>query len=209
MEKPKRKDFIDRTGHIYGRLTVISYAGNDGKTNSLWNCVCLCGNKKIARSSFLRRGEIRSCGCLQREFVTTHSMTGTPEYRSWNSMKARCFNKKSFLYNRYGARGITVCNEWINSFEQFYHDMGHRPKGTSIDRIDNNKGYFKENCRWATSKQQNRNTSGNTYYLIDGVKMSVSEAAEKYNINRYTVYDRLKRGWDIMDALQKPVRKMW
>lgn len=208
MDIPQRKDFINRIGAIYGRLTVISYAGNDGKTNTNWNCLCECGNTIIVRASFLRRGETRSCGCLHKDSVTRHGMTGTPEYNSWSSMKARCDNPKSSNYKQYGARGIKYIKEW-EDFSIFYKDMGARPRGTTLDRLNNNKGYSKENCRWSTFKQQNRNTRKNVLFIIDDIQMTIAEAAELHSINKATVYDRLKNGWDINRALKQPVKKVW
>lgn len=168
------KKLIDLTGKIFGRLTVIEQIGNKNG-EAFWACVCQCGGVKNVRSSSLRKGLTRSCGCLSRENSARvgatygpingsrikhgHAPEGprSPTYRSWASMKARCENQRSTAYRRYGARGIRVCERW-QSFENFLKDMGERPDGTSIDRYPNRKGNYEPgNCRWATRKQQRAN----------------------------------------------------
>lgn len=156
------RKFIDITDGRFGRWTVIDKAKGALGGEALWICLCECGNTKTLAGNVLRSGKSRSCGCLKKEKAiaakTTHGMLNTKEYRSWSHMKNRCLNHKDPHYTDYGARGITVCEEWKNSFEAFFADMGIRPEGNfSIDRIDNDKGYSKENCRWVTGYTQSNN----------------------------------------------------
>jgi hypothetical protein len=159
---------IIKSGDRYGRLTILqevepSYYSNKPYRN--FSCLCDCGNKKIVKLDSLNRKYTTSCGCYNKEKVietnTTHGLTKTPEYRTWHNMKQRCYNPNSKRYSDWGGRGIKVCDEWINSFETFLKDMGKRPDGCSIDRIDNDGNYESSNCRWITSKEQSYNRRSN------------------------------------------------
>lgn len=149
----------DLTGQVFGRLTVIEKCSTRGNTQYL--CQCECGTERVVRLCSLISGCTKSCGCLAREMVsernTTHGMYGTPTYNSWNGMKDRCLNPNSNGYKDYGGRGITICDRWLESFENFYSDMGEKPKGLSIERIDNDGNYEPLNCMWATQEQQIQN----------------------------------------------------
>lgn len=142
----------------------------------------------------------------QKEAVTTHGMDGTPTYRSWVDMKRRCYSPQRPDYHRYGGRGITVCEAWRNSFEAFFADMGMRPDGKTLDRIHNDKAYEPGNCKWSTRTEQGRNTRTNRIVVVDGISMSVAEAAEKHEINAATIISRLGRGWSDDLAVKKPLR---
>jgi hypothetical protein len=147
----------DLSGKAFGRWVVIDYSHKNTRGEIYWNCVCECGSKKPVTAGSLRKGTSVSCGCLHKEAVTTHGMTGTKTFKSWDSMKQRCMNPKSPDYHRYGARGIAVCERWINSFDNFLLDMGLRPDKKTLDRIDVNGNYEPSNCKWSTYSEQNKN----------------------------------------------------
>jgi hypothetical protein len=146
---------IDLTGQRFGCWTVIAYVGR-----SHWLCVCDCGARVIVDGGNLRRGGSKSCGCLGRELTKTratkHGMYGSPEYISWQHMKARCFDPQHVAYEHYGGRGISVCEDWARSFEAFFADMGSRPPGCSLDRNDPNGNYEPSNCRWPTQSSKDK-----------------------------------------------------
>ena len=163
---PTRYNFVNLIGNRYNRFIVISFS-EVKNGHSKWNCKCDCGNEKIVLGHSLISGRSQSCGCLQKELASKYSLgiktlgikKYTKEYTSWGGMKQRCYNINNPDYKNYGGRGITVCDRWLESFENFIDDMGLKPTPQhSIDRINNNLGYSSENCRWATSKQQNNNT---------------------------------------------------
>lgn len=151
---------IDLTGQRFGRLTVIERVGTSKNGNALWDCKCDCGNTAVVRGASLKNGITRSCGCLIAESTknrnTTHCLSKTRLYRIWANMKDRCLNSNTREYPYYGGRGITVCDEWKNDFQAFYNwAMANSYQDhLSIDRIDNDKGYTPDNCRWATHSEQ-------------------------------------------------------
>lgn len=153
---------IDLVGRAFGRWVVISVDPERGRNGRLrWRCRCSCGSERAVRADSLRSGGTISCGCLIAELRTTHGHARRGKwsrtYETWRSMLSRCQDQKNKDYPRYGGRGISVCDRWRNSFDAFLADMGEKPDGLSIDRIDNDQGYYPKNCRWADAKTQANN----------------------------------------------------
>lgn len=202
---------IDLTGQTFGRLTVLSRGENRSKMTT-WNCVCECGNKTSPDANSLRRGKSKSCGCLVREKAKqthqTHGETKTSEYRTWSSMIQRTINKNRNGFNRYGGRGIAVCDRWRHSYESFIYDMGYKPSPKhTIERVDNNKGYNPCNCYWATMKQQANNKRNNTSITHNGVTKNMTQWSETTGIKKNTLAIRLnKLHWSVKKALETPVK---
>lgn len=207
---------INITGERFGRLVAVRREENkvsqNGKIRSRWLCKCDCGNEKIVLLDDLKSGRTKSCGCLsdenRRRVNTKHGMTGTRIYAEWLSMKARCYNKETKSYSRYGGRGISVCKEWKDDFMAF-HDWavcnGYNDDLT-IERKDVNGNYCPENCCWITAKEQARNRrttlkikdeKGNEKYAMD--------IAKENGIRMSVVIARKNRGWNLNDALNTPI----
>lgn len=206
------KPLPDLKGDRYGLLTVLSFCGKTtGKRpEKLWMCQCECGNTIKVRQNNLRSGHTKSCGCHMRKRITEvnkkHGMKNTSEYIAWQNMKGRCLNPRDKGYARYGGRGISVCNRWLNSFENFYLDMGAKPSPAhTLERIDFNKDYCPENCKWATYREQNRNYSRNVYIEYNGRTMCLKDWADEVGIANSLLRYRIRAGWPIDQALFRPV----
>ena len=201
----------DMIGQRFGRLKVVAYAGKS--YDHLWECECDCGNTKVIAGYNMRAGNTSSCGCYRNEQASkansTHQLRDKYPltYTSWKSLRKRCNSKNATGFHLWGGRGITYADRW-DSFPNFLADMGPRPsKEYSIDRVDNNLGYTPENCRWATRKQQCRNTRRNHLVTFDGKTKTLAEWAETLGFAYATLRDRLgKYGWSIHDALTTPVK---
>lgn len=172
-------------------LTFVGLSEKRGDNNRLFGIFkCDCGNEKsYPVGRIVNNGYKTDCGCRANNKPNLkHGFKGASVYFTWQSIKTRCLNKNSKDYNKYGAKGIKMDKEWENSFEAFYRDMGDRPNGKTIDRIDNTKGYFKENCRWATSRQQQINKSNSWYVHICGTTYdSIHAAAAAHNVTTTTI----------------------
>lgn len=201
---------VNLTGRKYGKLVVIGLDGSRFGKNH-WFCKCVCGKTIAVAVNNLTRGQ-SSCGCVHNEWVgnmaRTHGMSRSAEYRIWNGIKNRCLNKKLLEYKHYGGRGITVCQEWANDFNVFYKDMGDRPKGKSIERIDNNKGYNKSNCKWATTKEQSINKRCSLRVEYMGKQMALTEISDITGIKYVTLARKLKVGEDLSNIISVKERRV-
>lgn len=205
-------------GDKYGRLTIQEYAGKAKNGSTLVKCVCDCGTEKIVRLCSLKKGEIRSCGCLAKELLIkrnktikyiTHGQSRTRLYTIWCDMKQRCLNKNQQMFKYYGERKISICDEWKNNFNSFYDwamENGYADDLT-IDRIDVNGNYEPSNCRWATMQQQRRNTRKNVFVEINDVEKVLIDWCSDYKIKYTTVLSRIYKGWEIVTAITTPSRK--
>ena len=186
---------INITGEKYGRLLVVNKTNTRDKFGrKLYLCRCECGNEIFLPSSPLRRKNTQSCGCLFKEKlinrITTHKKSQTLTYRVWQDIKDRCLNPKHHSYKNYGGRGIKLQKSWLK-FENFLKDMGKKPYGLSIDRFNNNKGYYKKNCQWATKHTQSRNRRNNVLITFNGKTQCLSDWAKEINISQPGLWARL------------------
>lgn len=196
----------------FERLTVIERAENTKQGSCQWKCQCECGEIIKVRASALKGGKSKSCGCLSKdkskELHSTHGLSKHPLYKTWQAIKDRCYNEKNQFYEKYGEKGIIMCDEWKNSFETFYKDIGEKPSNKhSLDRIDVNKGYSKENCRWATIKEQNLNKTNTMKLSFNGETKTLYEWAKLLNIKPYTLYKRIyNQKWSTEEALTRNIQ---
>ena len=220
-----RGHFTDLTGKIFGRLTVIKQVSNPykGDHHACWLCKCSCGKETVVPSNSLLKGNTSSCGCGSLENARkqggVNKTHGDAYYKNrhrlftiWNNMKQRCYNLKNPRYKNYGGNGITMCKDWKDSyitFKKWALNNGYKP-GLSIDRIDNNKGYYPENCRWATQKEQQNNKTTNHYIEYLGKQYTLTTLCEELHIPYGRTLCRLQRGLSIEEAIQSeklPIHK--
>ena len=210
MEKYK-----NLSGQRFGRLLVIERMQNNKHGKSQWRCRCDCGNEVVVVAGNLLSGNTTSCGCYRSELTAkknklnaTHRKSNTRIYQIWTNMRRRCNSPTCDAYPLYGGRGITVCDTWgkdFTAFQDWALSHGYR-ENLTIDRIDNDKGYSPENCRWATVKEQNNNRSSNIFCEIDGMRKTLSQWAEYADLPKYTIYDRWHRGvqgHDLIGPIEK------
>lgn len=215
----KAKEYENLVGNKYGRLEVLCENGRNDQEEICWWCLCDCGKEVSVRGGSLRSGHTHSCGCLQKESAikqaydmgkanTKHGMTHTREYETWHHIKQRCTDKNNPNYTSYGAKGIIVCDRWMESFENFYEDMGPKPSDKhQIDRIDSLGNYEPQNCRWVTPTEQQRNRKDNVQIEYNGKTQCMSAWAEEYGLTTLQLWGRLRLGWPIHESLTWPIAK--
>jgi hypothetical protein len=207
---------VEVAGHTYSRLTVLQDAEGQNLKRRHVVCQCACGNNVIVALNNLRNGHTRSCGCEKKsawaETITKHCLSRAHpvEYGIWKGMKARCTNDHTAAYTLYGARGVVVDDSWADNFEQFLTDMGTRPSPQhTVERVDNDGPYSKENCIWATKQEQANNRRTNRTVVVFGAQMTLAEAVRRYaeplGIKYATVLRRLDSGFDPEAALTSAV----
>ena len=204
----------DLKGQKYNRLLVI---GDAIKKDGVYYCPCKCdcGNEALVRKDALVRGKTKSCGCLRGKHPTNSKYSKRSRlYHVWYGMKRRCENPKDISYHRYGGRGITVCEEWSNSYEAFVdwamesgYDPNSKHKECTLDRIDNNGNYEPSNCRWANMTVQSNNRRNSVLITYQGETLTVAEWAKKVGLNHGALLNRINQGWDIEVALTTPSTK--
>lgn len=211
MEVPKRAKNL--TGQRFTRLTAVACAGR-GKHGYLWECMCDCGNTVVATVNHLTQGSTKSCGCLNTEVraqqcrarSTTHGMAARgrvhPLYSTWANIIQRTTNPDRRDYQFYGGRGVQVCDRWRKSFEAFVSDMGDRPEGLTLDRIDVNGDYTPENCRWASWDVQHQNTRSTRKFDVNGEILSCRDMEARCGVAARTIYQRItKLGLSPVEAM--------
>ncbi len=190
-------------GQKFGYLVVQELHHQDEKSKATyWLCKCVCGEETIVQRSNLRSGSTKSCGNHNtNDHFKTHGMWNTPEYNSWRCMKARCLNPNHNSYPDYGGRGIKICERWLNSFENFYEDMGCHPgPDYTLERLENYGDYEPDNCIWADWDQQANNRSNNRRLYYNGENLTMMQWSRKLGIPRTTIYNRLRAGKTIEEA---------
>jgi hypothetical protein len=221
--KPKRTRLLDIAGCYFGRWRVISKA-HVQKSKVMWLCECECGTLRMVAGSNLHSGKSVSCGCAvpwlvaeswedrrrklgqRRDLSTSLRMSLRATYNSWIAMRQRCENPNHAKWPRYGGRGIKVCERW-RVFENFAGDMGARPEGCTLDRIDNDGHYEPGNCRWLDSAGQGLNRKQAHAVILDGVRMSTASACRNAGIAHGIVSRRLHQGWTLQRALFTPPQR--
>lgn len=197
-------------GDKYNRLTIQRIfkkkVGKTGREIVAVECLCSCGNTTQSTITKLKSGETKSCGCYRKEIKTTHNLSYHKLYKLWSCIIQRTTNRNNDRYASYGGRGIMVCESW-KKFENFYADMGERPTGTTLDRIDNKKGYCKENCKWSTPEEQMNNMRSNKFLEYDGKRLTIAQWSRNLGVTYCSLATRIRRGWSIEDAIKSHPNK--
>lgn len=203
----------DLSRQTIGRLKVMKRSTNDAFQRARWLCQCECGRQITIIGNHLTSGNTQSCGCIAREMkrqrFLTHGWYGTRTHQSWQDAKQRCFNHRNIRYPHYGGRGITMSHEWREDFSAFLRDMGKCPEGRTLDRIDNDGPYDRDNCRWATIEQQSNNTSRNRWIIFNGERKTAIQWSRTLGISIRTITDRLSKGWPPARVLMQRGRGKW
>lgn len=188
-------------GDRFGKLLLLEPINVPGRRGIFWRCSCDCGKRILKYGGHIRAGQAKSCGCVKGAH-RTHQMSGTSEYKAWDNARSRCYRLKDKKYPRYGGRGITMCDEWRQSFEAFIRDMGKKPTPHhSLDRINSDGPYSPENCRWATDIEQNNNRSFNRRLVVNGHSVTVAQAARLTGLPHATILSRLDAGKSDAEAV--------
>lgn len=195
-------------GKSFYRWTVLKLSHRDNG-HIYWECECVCGTIGFVNTNTLNSGKSQSCRCLHLEKITTHGDSGTKLYKVWDSMIYRCYNKDCHAYDGYGGRGINVYDEWVDDYRTFklWAMQNGYSEGLSLDRIDNDGNYTPDNCRWATSKEQQNNTRTNTQITYKGLTKTLPQWADEFGIKQCTLRARLNNNWDVERAFLTPVRR--
>jgi hypothetical protein len=202
IKKMPARNRVDVSGKKFGRWKALKLQKISKTGVSYYECLCECGAVRVVARNNLASGMSRSCGCLKRESTikynkenkVTHGLAKTKALYIWQQMLHRCYLEKNSHYKSYGGRGIKVCKRWHDP-TNFFEDMGEPLKGMSLDRIDNNKGYYKENCRWATREDQANNKRTNRIITVNGENLTMAQAARKYSISYDKLKYRIYAGW--------------
>lgn len=204
---PLKSKVKDLSGLTFGRLTALRVGERRGR-RTYWVCACSCGNETLVRSDGLTTGHTLSCGCLRIEAMaqnSTHGCSSHPLSKVWSQMMQRCYNPKSVDYEDYGGRGISVCDRWHDP-RNFIRDVGCRPHGTTLDRIDNDKGYGPENFRWATPVEQANNKRTTLRFDVFGESLTIRDMANRLGVPYHVIRMRISRGVSPETAMTQPMR---
>jgi len=201
-------------GKRFGRLEVVSWAGKDKQRKDKYWCLCDCGNYTVSVSTRLNAGKKKSCGCMVEEHrrnfrgKVKHGDSNSAEYTCWQNIKERCFNPNCGSYAEYGARGITMADEWVNDYGKFLEHVGRRPSDShSIERIDNEIGYYPGNLRWALLDEQSVNKRWTRWVEWNGEQVKLAELCWDNGWNLDLIRGRLNQGWSLDEAINKPLNK--
>lgn len=200
---------IDLTGKRFNKLVVLERMPNGKKGRAYWKCQCDCGNTTIVSGGNLKNGGVKSCGCLRHQpSYIVHNKSHTPLYGVWNNMKNRCTNIHDKSYKNYGGRGISICEEWKNSFQCFYDwsiKNGYK-EGLTIERIDNDGNYCPENCKWIIKGEQVNNRRNNQFYTYQGKTQTLGQWCKELNLDYGRIHGRITYGnWTFERAISTPI----